>query len=448
MAGKKITPADIEAMPAGSILWDAGVPGLCVRKQRSAVSYAFKYRTSDGRQRWFTIGRYPGLALDKARTKAKALTGDVAHGQDPSGAKIEARKAETIRQLCEMYLADMEAGRSVGRRGPKKPSTVESEKGKIAAHIIPLLGNLKVRAVRRPDVVNFMRDVVMGRTAKKSKTKPHGVRRVSGGDGAAIRTTALLSGILTYGVDRGFIESNPARGANKAQTNRRERRLSDAEYGLLGAALTASESAWVEAVERRKKEGRREPKTHVSEIWLPATAAAKFLTLTGWRRGEALGLRWADIDFTNSVAVLADTKSGKSVRALSKHAIALLKAMGGWNENLLFPSVGGGVMDGGAFNAYFARLLAVAGLSDAGITPHVMRHSFASVAGDLGFPEGVVAGLLGHARHSITSRYVHHAAPIMLNAADAVGKWIGDLMSGEAPDATIAVLRPSPALAG
>ena len=41
------------------------------------------------------------------------------------------------------------------------------------------------------------------------------------------------------------------------------------------------------------------------------------------------------------------------------------------------------------------------------VTPHTLRHSFASLAGDMGLADSTIAGLLGHARSSITSRYIH-----------------------------------------
>ena len=42
----------------------------------------------------------------------------------------------------------------------------------------------------------------------------------------------------------------------------------------------------------------------------------KFLALTGWRRGEVLGLKWTEIDLTTRTARLADTKTGFSMRPL------------------------------------------------------------------------------------------------------------------------------------
>jgi integrase len=54
------------------------------------------------------------------------------------------------------------------------------------------------------------------------------------------------------------------------------------------------------------------------------------------------------------------------------------------------------------------------------VTPHVLRHSFASLAGDLGYSEPTIAALIGHKGHTITSRYMHAADAVLLAAADAV----------------------------
>ncbi|KAA5604214.1 hypothetical protein F1188_17260 [Roseospira marina] len=51
------------------------------------------------------------------------------------------------------------------------------------------------------------------------------------------------------------------------------------------------------------------------------------------------------------------------------------------------------------------RLRAVAGLID--VTPHMLPHTFASVAGDLGFSDLTIGALLGRAARGITQGYVH-----------------------------------------
>jgi hypothetical protein len=54
------------------------------------------------------------------------------------------------------------------------------------------------------------------------------------------------------------------------------------------------------------------------------------------------------------------------------------------------------------------------------VTPHVLRHSFASLAADFGFADATVAALLGHVGQTMTSRYQHSADAVLLKAADAV----------------------------
>jgi integrase len=41
------------------------------------------------------------------------------------------------------------------------------------------------------------------------------------------------------------------------------------------------------------------------------------------------------------------------------------------------------------------------------VTPHVLRHSLASLAADLGHADSTIAGLIGHKQQSMTSRYLH-----------------------------------------
>ena len=64
------------------------------------------------------------------------------------------------------------------------------------------------------------------------------------------------------------------------------------------------------------------------------------------------------------------------------------------------------------------------------VTPHVLRHSFASLAGDLGYSDPTVAALIGHVGRTMTSRYQHAADPVLLAAADAVAARIVELMTG------------------
>jgi integrase len=87
------------------------------------------------------------------------------------------------------------------------------------------------------------------------------------------------------------------------------------------------------------------------------------------------------------------------------------------------------------FNKVWLRVAAKAALP-AEVTPHILRHSLASIAVDLGYSELTIAALLGHRKASMTSRYAHYANAVLLQAADAVSgriaQLIGDAQPGDA----------------
>jgi integrase len=65
-----------------------------------------------------------------------------------------------------------------------------------------------------------------------------------------------------------------------------------------------------------------------------------------------------------------------------------------------------------------------------GVTPHTMRHSYASVAGDLGFADSTIAALLGHTAGTVTSRYVHRLDSVLVAAANKVSGEVYRQMTG------------------
>lgn len=82
----------------------------------------------------------------------------------------------------------------------------------------------------------------------------------------------------------------------------------------------------------------------------------------------------------------------------------------------------------GGFRTLWQRIMALEDIST-DITPHVLRHSFASLAADLGHSELVIGPLLGHAGATVTSRYVHSAEEVLIAAADAVAGRTAELMN-------------------
>jgi integrase len=426
MGNKRIGLREVRALTSSEIVWDAAVPGFGARRQKGkTVAYVLKFRTAEGRQRWHTIGRHGApWTPDMAREEARRLLGNVAEGADPAALKQSKRKAATVAELCDLYLADAEAGRLLTRRKTsKKASTLATDRGRVVRHIKPLLGRLSVAAVTREDVDGFMHAVAEGKTAGKTKTaKKRGLAHVRGGKGTASRTVGLLGAIFSYALRHRMRADNPVRGVTRFADGKRQRRLSEAEYGALG-----------EALRKAKAKG----------IWPAALAATRFLAITGWRTGEVLALCWNEVDLARRTATLGDTKTGRSVRPLSQFATDVLRDLARTTsvetDALVFPPTRGkGRMSG--YRKLWNRVAELEGLP-ADITPHVLRHSFASLGADLGYSEPTIAALIGHRGHTVTSRYLHAADAVLLAAADAIANRSAELMGEHRSGGVVVELR-------
>ena len=205
----------------------------------------------------------------------------------------------------------------------------------------------------------------------------------------------MVRTIFEHAKRKRLITENPARGARKLADQKRKRRLTLDQLRLLGKAM-------------REAAAQGDNPTGLAVI--------RFILLSGFRRNEALAIErsWlldaGGVDFP-------DTKSGAQVRPLGRAAINVLHAqcMRG-DGNWFFPADRG---DGHfvGVRKVLSRVCKQAELT--GVTPHVLRHTFASVAGDLGYSELTIAGLLGHASGSVTADYVHLDAALV-TAADRV----------------------------
>jgi len=159
-----------------------------------------------------------------------------------------------------------------------------------------------------------------------------------------------------------------------------------------------------------------------------------FLLSTGARRGEALGLKWEDIDFHGShIQIrralvrgrLAPPKSGKARSVvLSDSLSGILRKLfmdrrpqglaAGWKEvpELVFCSQTGGPLHERNVGRTWERLRRRAQLS--GVRPlrlHDARHTFASLALSAGTNVPWVSAQLGHANPEITLRTYAHVVP-------------------------------------
>jgi integrase len=418
MATEKITKRIVDALKAPKpsrdgvkvrehFVWDRELRGFGVQVMPSGLkSFVIQYRTLEGRNRRAVIGRYGLMTVEDARKLAHEKLVAVSKGVDPVAEEAKAAGLLTVAEVCDWYLAEAEAGRILGRRRrPIKSSTLAMDRSRIEAHIKPLLGRRQVASLKLGDVEGAQADIAAGKTSKPRAGSRGGA--TTGGEGVAARTMSTLHSIFEHAVRLGKIEANPAKGVRRLASAPRERRLSRSEIERLGKTLRAA-----------AEEGE-----HPTGL-----AAIRFLLLTGFRRMEALGLQGTWLDEEECAIRFPDTKSGAQIRVIGQAAIDLLLDQPKTKSPFFFPADWGEGHFIGVVRV-LDRVCQKAELAD--ITPHTLRHTYASLAGDLGFSELTIAALLGHSARGVTQRYVHIDEALRMTA-DRVADEMADLLDGRA----------------
>ena len=75
-------------------------------------------------------------------------------------------------------------------------------------------------------------------------------------------------------------------------------------------------------------------------------AATRFLGLVGLAQWRGTGLRWDEVDLDRRTATLADTKTGRSIRPLSRRACDVLRGLPHVGDRVFPATRGEGRMSG------------------------------------------------------------------------------------------------------
>ena len=362
----KLTKTAIDKLPAPekgyAIHWDATLPGFGVRITSAGAKAFILQKRIGGKDRRITIGRYGPLTLEQARTQATVLLGQIATGGDPIADKAR-RKAEktTLQTALDDYLST---------RKTLKDSTRHDY-----AHTLRW-GSSDWLA--RP-ITAITPDMVLKRHAKlgeRSKAKANlWVRYLR-----AVLNSAMSR--YTDSEGRAILADNPARIIGKTR-------------------------AWFEIKPRK---GWIQP--HELRPWWDAVQGLAndamrdylvTLLLTGMRREEGLGLKWADVDQQAKTLTLRDTKNHEThVLPMGTWLAALIESRPRHGEYVF--QTPRGRMSNLRYNLDLVRKHS--GLDRFII--HDLRRTFGTIAESLDVPAYALKRLLNHktGTSDVTSGYL------------------------------------------
>ncbi|MCB2050180.1 MAG: site-specific integrase [Novosphingobium sp.] len=393
-------------------IWDSQIPGFGVRVGPSgSKTFIVRYRADGGGRaapkRFVSIGRFGALTVEQARKRAKEILGAAAFGEDPAAERNSKRLELKISGLVDLYEEEgCYIQRGVRQGEPMKPLTKQYTIGRLRHHVVRLLGHKRITELTAGDVERFFHDVEQGKSRNDRKIGHRKRIVVRGGPGAARKAFRDLSAMYSFAVRRGLVEANPCEKAVVKKTDgRRTRFLSLAEVKKLGEACDALEA-----------EGLNAKALNITRLWI----------LTGCRRQEIVELQWSEVDFDRGLLLLADTKTGQSVRPLSGAAIGFLRNIDRTDgSDYVFPAdIGEGYFQG--TKKLWPKIVAKAGLKD--VTPHTLRHTMGAISTSSGEALAMTGAILGHANMRSTMIYAHIDYDPMKEAADRVGNRLAEAL--------------------
>jgi integrase len=287
-------------------------------------------------------------------------------------------------------------------KGTVRPTTFASYATHVEGHIVPVLGSLQLSRLSAQAINAFYaRLLENGRLQGKGSLSPATVRRVHATLHRACRDAVRWQRLSLNPVDA----ADPPRGHSKQRE------------------LPAWNSEQLAGFLRSLKDDR------LFALW-------RLLSMTGARRGEALGLRWEDLDVEaatitirralvplGDTVIVSEPKTARGRRriALDPTTIEALKAHAAlqadersaceeWVETgYIFTTEDGQPLDPHRISKAFERHLREAALPR--IPLHGLRHTYATLALSSGVNPRIVSGRLGHSTVALTLDIYSHVLP-------------------------------------
>lgn len=391
----RLTKTAIEALKPGHFLWDAALPGFGIRATAAGrKSYIVQYRTGAGGQGRISVGAYPALTVEQARTIARSELATVEAGGDPSAERRARRHAPTVDNLADEYLGpyatsrDLRAATITGAKSALRPARAR-------------LGRMKVADVSVSDLRRLHGEVL----AEQRSRGKRGVYQAN-------RMLGFLSSMFSLAQELGWRNDNPCKLIKKYPEDERWRNCSEDEVYRLQAACDIDQDQ-------------------------EAANAIRLLLFTGARLREVLQATWSQFDLDRGLweRSSAHTKSRKLHRLeLEGPSLRLLRSMRSMrpDSTYLFPGkpskrADSAVVQRGRsdLNGPWRRIRKRARLDD--VRLHDLRRTTASFMLSDGASLATVGKVLGHTQASTTARYAHLSLTVAKAALGRAGERMAKL---------------------
>ncbi|MBI1948613.1 MAG: site-specific integrase [Deltaproteobacteria bacterium] len=321
---------------------------------------------------------------EKMRVEAEREAKQIGYGMDPKLAGKETLSVYSRRWLTHLV-----------RTGRNRVHVVKQHTHILTNFILPELGDMKVEALTRRDLVVWMEELGDKRIKTKDGDRPYAKQTLTG-VWATFRTMLHDALVLCD------LKDDPTQGLRF-----RVRGLEPVEKDV----LTKEELAKVLTATEHESPDMR------AMIWVGFT--------TGMRFGELSALQWSDIDFERGLihvrksqvkGVVGPTKTS-SRRTVPLHPVVagILTAHKAWQEmnlvrgretGFLFLSELGGLRFSNVLTKPLKNCVVRAGIGDKKVTSHTMRRTFNNLArqaaGDI-----VARSMTGHTTMEMTEHYSH-----------------------------------------
>lgn len=404
------------------------------RRWKQGRGFALRF-SAYGTRQYLTLGtENEGWTRKTAETELANILADVRRGTwiPPDRNKRLAREASggpdepTFHEFASAWHAD--------RQGEITPAGHQHEEWALRQHLLPYFANWRLSEIDIPAVDDYRRyKIKQGeqRAAAINAGEPH-----RGQNGCVLKplsavsinkTINVLHAILELSVEYGHIPTNPAAG--------RRRRLKLPAQRPVHLDTVEQIQALLDAAGELDRDIRRPTRDRRAII---AT-----LILAGPRAHELCNLLWRDVDLANGRIHIGRSKTQAGLREipllpLLRDELAAHKA-GSYRagpDDPVFPTGTGGHRDKDNLrNRILAPALTRADelLVDreqaplpAGVTPHKLRHTFASILVALGWDPASVMTALGHADPRLTLRVYTH----LMRRSSGERQRLGELVDG------------------